>query len=129
MKKTKVGYVDGFVLVVPKSKVATYKKMARFMARLCKKYGALEYRECMGNDLTPSMGGMKAPTFSTMTKLKKGETVWFSYVTYKSKKHRDQTNARMMKDPSMDDPKWKAMPMPFDMKRMAYGGFTVEVSS
>jgi uncharacterized protein YbaA (DUF1428 family) len=60
---------------------------------------------------------------------RKGETVWFSYIVYKSRKHRDQVMAKMMKDPTMNDPKWKDMPMPFDMKRMAVGGFKVEVSA
>lgn len=129
MAKAKVGYVDGFVLVVPRKNTAVYKKMAGAMAKMCKKYGALDYKECMGADMHPKgMGDMKALAFPTMTKAKKGEVVWFSYITYKSKTHRDQVNAKVMKDPVMNDPKWQKMKMPFDMKRMAYGGFKVEVS-
>lgn len=128
MTKTKVGYVDGFVLVVPRKNIATYKKMARSMAKLTRKYGALEFRECMGFDLYPKgMKEMGALPFPKLTKLKKGETVWFSFITYKSKAHRDQVNAKLMKDPVMTDPKWESVKMPFDMKRMAMGGFKVEV--
>lgn len=116
-------YVDGFVLVVPKKKVQAYKKMAQQGGKLWKKYGALDYKECVGDDLHPNMGGMKASSFPKITRLKKGETVWFSFIVYKSKKHRDQVNAKVMKDPAMNDPTWKDKPMPFDMKRMAYGGF------
>jgi uncharacterized protein YbaA (DUF1428 family) len=75
------------------------------------------------------MGGMKALAFPKMAGAKKGETVWFSFIVYKSRKHRDQVNAKLMKDPMMDDPKIKNMPMPFDMKRMAYGGFKVAVDA
>ncbi len=127
MAKAKEGYVDGFVLTVPKNKINVYKKMARMMSGLCQKYGVLDYKECMGDDMHPSMGGMKALAFPKMARAKRNETVWFSYVVYKSRKHRDQVNAKMMKDPVMNDPKMKDMPMPFDMKRMAYGGFKVMV--
>ena len=131
MAKNNVGYVDGFVLPVPKNKTSEYRKIAGVMAKLCKKYGALDYKECIGEDLKPkSMGGMKFTLFPQMVKLKPGETVWFSYITYKiSRKHRDEVNKKVMKDPIMNDPKNKNMPMPFDMKRMAYGGFKVMVSS
>jgi uncharacterized protein YbaA (DUF1428 family) len=129
MANTKGGYVDGFVLTVPKNKVETYKKMARMMAKVCKKYGVLEYKECMGDDMRPSMGGMKALTFPKLAGMKKGETVWFSFFVFKSRKHRDQVNAKLMKDPMMNDPIIKDMPMPFDMKRMAYGGFKVVVQA
>jgi len=121
-------YVDGFVLVVPKNKVAEYKKMAAKGGKIWKKYGALDYKECIAEDLNPKMmpEGMK-PQFPIMTKLKPGETIVFSYIVYKSRKHRDQVNAKVMKDPFMDDPEWKDKPMPFDMKRMAYAGFEVIV--
>ncbi|MCE9548859.1 DUF1428 domain-containing protein [Candidatus Nomurabacteria bacterium] len=122
---SKENYVDGFVLVVPKNKISAYKKMAQLGAKMWKKHGALDYKECMIDDAKPK--GITFP-FPKMMKLKKGETVWFSYITYKSKKHRDQVNAKVMKDPAMDDPKWKNMPMPMDMKRFAYGGFKVIVS-
>lgn len=121
-------YVDGFVFVVPKKNLADYRKMAEFGKKLWKKYGALDYKECMGDDLEPKpMGEEKPLSFVEMTKAKSNETVWFSYIVYKSKKHRDSVNAKVMKDPAMDDPKWKDKPMPFDMKRFAYGGFKVEI--
>lgn len=121
-------YVDGFVLVVPKKKLAEYRKMAQWGKKLWMKYGALDYKECMGDDLKPkSMGGPKPLSFVKMAKAKSGEAVWFSFIVYKSKKHRDAVNAKVMKDPAMNDPKWKDKPMPFDMKRMASGGFKVVV--
>lgn len=129
MAKQKGNYVDGFVLVVPKNKVAAYKKMAQMGAEMWKKYGALDYMECMGDDLNPNMGGEPALTFSKMINLKKDETVWFSFITYKSKKHRDQVNKKVMSDSSMNDPQWEGKEMPMDMKRFAYGGFKVVVSS
>lgn len=113
-------YVDGFVLVVPKKNIPAYKKLAARAGKIWKKHGALHYTECIGDDLKPKFVTL---TFPKMIKLKKGETVWFSFVTYKSKKHRDQVNAKVMKDPFMNDPKNKNNPMPFDMKRTAYGGF------
>jgi uncharacterized protein YbaA (DUF1428 family) len=122
-------YVDGFVLVVPKKNVAAYRKMAASGAKIWKKHGALDYKECMGNDMDPNMGGMPALTFPKMVRIKRNETVWFSYIVYKSRKHRDQVNAKVMKDPAMNDPEWKDKPMPFDMKRFAYGGFKVIVSA
>lgn len=125
--KNKVGYVDGFVLSVPKKKLATYKKMAAAMSKIMKKHGAIDYKECVADDMNPDMGGMKMLTFPRLAKPKSGEVVFFSYITFKSRTHRDQVNARAMKDPVMNDPKYKNMPMPFDMKRMAYGGFKVLV--
>ncbi len=122
-------YVDGFVLVVPKKKLKEYKKMAQGGAKIWMKYGALDYKECIGDDLKPNMGGFKVATFPQITKLKKGEAVVFSYIVFKSRKHRDQVNAKVTKDPSMNDPEMKNTPMPFDMKRMAYGGFEVLVDS
>ena len=116
-------YVDGFVLVVKKKNLEAYRKMAEEGGKLWKKYGALEYFECVGDDLKPKMGKIKIADFPTMAKTKKGETVVFSFIVYKSRKHRDAVNAKVMKDPSMKDPQWKDKPMPFDMKRMAYGGF------
>ena len=116
-------YVDGFVLVIKKGQLHAYKKMAEMGGKIWKKHGALDYVEAVGNDLHPNMGGMKVLTFPKMIKPKKGEHVVFSFITYKSRKHRDQVNAKVMKDPFMHDPNQKDMPMPFDMKRMAYGGF------
>ena len=129
MAKTKTGYVDGFVFIVPNKKLAAYKQMATLGAKVWMKHGALDYKECMGDDLTPSMGGMKHGGFSKLTKMKRGETVWFSYITFKSKAHRDQVNKKVMKDPMMNDPKFATMEMPFDMSRFSYGGFKVVVSA
>jgi uncharacterized protein YbaA (DUF1428 family) len=122
-------YVDGFVLVVPKAKVAEYKKMAKEGRDVWMKHGALEYYECMGADLkTKAMGGMPAPLrFTKLTKAKPGETVWFSFVVYKSKKHRDEVNKKVMDEMNEKYKDQKDMSMPFDMKRMAQGGFSVEV--
>ena len=116
-------YIDGFVLVVPKKNIKKYQKMAQEAGKMWMKYGALEYKECVGEDLQPNMGGFKPLTFPKMTKTKKDETVVFSYIVYKSRKHRDEVNGKIMKDPTMNDPKHKNKPMPFDVKKMAYGGF------
>ena len=123
-------YVDGFVLVVPKKNLAEYRKMAQLGKKMWMKYGALDYKECVGDDLQPkSMGGPKPLSFLKMAKAKSGEAVWFSFIVYKSKKHRNEVNAKVMKDPLMNDPKWKDMPMPFDMRRFASGGFKVIVDT
>src|SRR3990172_4363634 len=90
-------YVDGFVIVVPKNKVAEYKKMATEGRDVWMKNGALEYYECMGEDLIPkAMGGEKPLAFTKMAKAKPGETVWFSFIVYKSRKHRDTVNKNVM---------------------------------
>ncbi len=121
-------YVDGFLLVVPKNKAGEYKKMAQLGKKIWMKYGALDYKECKGDDLRiKPMGGHKARSFIDAAKAKAGETVWFSFIVYKNKKHRDQVNKKVMSDPAMNDPKWQTMPMPMDMKRFSSGGFTVEV--
>ncbi len=121
-------YVDGFLLIVPKNKTAEYKKMATLGKKIWMKHGALDYKECRGDDLNPkAMPGMKMRSFTDAAKAKSGETVWFSFIVFKSKKHRDQVNKKVMKDPLMNDPAWKEKSMPFDMKRFSYGGFTVEV--
>jgi len=130
MKQQK--YVDGFVLAVPKKNMQAYKKMAAVAGKVWKKHGALEYFECVGEDMAPNMGdmgGMKALTFPKVLKLKKGEVALFSFIVYKSRKHRDQVNAKVMKDAAMNDPKYKDKPMPFDVRRMAYGGFTTIVEA
>jgi len=113
-------YVDGFVLVVPKKKLEEYKKMASDAGKIWKKYGALEYFECMGDDLHPKMVKL---TFPKMTRLKKGETVWFSFIIHKSKARRDTVNAKVMKYFNKKYNEEDRKKMPFDMKRMAYGGF------
>ena len=124
MPAKKALYVDGFLLTVPKSKLAAYKKLAETGARLWKKHGALDYKECVGDDLAPK--GV-AFIFPKAAKAKPGEVVVFSYITFASRAHRDQVNAKVMQDPAMNDPKQKKRAMPFDMKRMAYGGFKVLV--
>ena len=119
-----MNYVDGFVLVVPNKSLRTYVGMARKACKVWKEHGALEYREAVGDDLTVPMG----LPFGKLTKLKKNETVVFAWIVYKSKAHRNQVNAKVMKDPrmnSMCDPKNP----PFDMKRMSYGGFKIAVAS
>lgn len=122
-------YVDGFVLVVPKKNVAAYRKMAAMGKKMWMKHGALDYKECMGDDLRPEgMGDMKARQFPEMANAKGGDTVWFSFIVFKSKQHRNAVNAKVMKD-MMNDPKSKNMQMPFDMKRFAYGGFKVVVDA
>lgn len=113
-------YIDGYVLPVPKKNLAKYRQMAKMGSKLWKKYGALEYFESVGDDMSPKWAGIKFPQ---MTKAKSDETVIFSWVVFKSRAHRDAVNAKVMKDPAMNDPKYKDMSMPFDAKRMAYGGF------
>ncbi len=115
-----MAYVDGFVLAVPKRKIAAYKRMAQKAGRVWKEYGAIEYVECVGDDLKPTWGMPRA------ARLKEGETAVFSWIVYRSRAHRDQVNKKVMKDPrlaKMMDPK----SMPFDLKRMAFGGFKVLV--
>ena len=119
-------YVDGFVLVVPKKNVNAYKKMAKVASKVWKKHGALEYKECLIDDPKPKWVTL---TFAKMIKAKPSDTVWFSYIVYKSRKHRDQVNAKVMKDSEMNSDKWKDTPMPFDMKRMAYAGFNAIVEA
>jgi len=94
--------------------------MAQLGAKLWKKYGALQYTEAIGDDLAPKG---TVTRFPKLAKTKSGETVVFSFIVYKSRKHRDSVNKKVMSDPVMNDPKMKNMVMPFDPKRMAYGGF------
>ena len=111
-------YVDGFVLPIPKRKLQAYRRIAQKAGRVWREHGALEYRECVGDDL--HIKGVLP--FPRLVRLKPGETVAFSWIVYKSRAHRDRVNAKVMKDPrlaKMMDPK----AMPFDMKRMVYGGF------
>jgi len=115
-------YVDGFVLPVPKKNLESYRRMAQKAGKMWRKYGALDYKECVGDDLKPKWG----VPFPRTVKLKPGETVVFSYIVFKSRAHRDRVNAKVMKDPVMTAG-MQDMPMPFDMKRMVYGGFKVLV--
>ena len=110
-------YVDGFVLAVPKKNMAAYRKMATKAGKKWKEYGALSYVETVADDVKSG----KSTSFPQSVKLKNGEVVVFSWITYKSRKHRDQVNAKVMKDPYVVnfDPKT----LPFDGKRMFWGGF------
>jgi uncharacterized protein YbaA (DUF1428 family) len=123
-RRTCMRYVDGYVLPVPKKNLRTYRRMAQKAAKVWRKHGALEYFECVGDDLSPKWAGIKFPR---AVRAKPGETVVFSFIVFKSQAHRDSVNARVMKDPFMDE--YKDKPMPFDVKRMAYGGFKVIVSA
>lgn len=125
MTKHKAQYVDGYVLVVPKKNVKAYTRMAQMGYKVWMKYGALDYKECIGDDLNSKWG----LPFPKLMKIKRNECVIFSYVAFKSRAHRDQVNAKVMKDPMMNDSSYKDKPMPFDMKRMVYGGFKVIVGS
>jgi len=123
MKKQKAHYVDGFVLAVPKRNIDAYRRMARMGGKIWREYGALEFRECVGDDLAVKMG----VPFSRIMKKKPNETIVFSWITFKSRTHRDRVNAKVMKDPRLDDMDPKSMP--FDVKRMAYGGFKILVDA
>ena len=121
-------YVDGFVLVVPKDKAEDYKKMAEGGRDSWMKHGALGYYECRGNDLVPQeMGGQKARAFTEMVGASENDTVWFSFIIFKSKEHRDEVNAKVMAEMDEEAKEYEDMKMPFDMNKMAYGGFQVEV--
>ena len=121
-------YIDGFVLVVPKNKAGEYKKMAEIGRDTWMKCGALEYYECRGDDLIPQeMGGEKARAFTEMAGAAGDDTVWFSFIVFQSKEHRDEVNARVMEEMTRQMEGHEDMSMPFDMKKMAYGGFQVEV--
>ena len=113
-------YVDGFVIAIPKKNVANYKKMAEFGKRLWVKYGALDYYECLSDDMNPKGAQL---TFPKLTKTKPNETVIFSFIVFKNKTHRNQVNKKVMGDPAMSSDKMKDFPMPFKLNRMAYGGF------
>jgi len=118
-------YVDGFVLPVPKKNLPAYKRMSTLAGKVWRSHGALDYKECAGDDL--KIKGVAS--FLRAARAKGGETVVFSYIVYKSRAHRDRVNAKVMKDPRMAkmmDPK---APMPFDAKRMVYGGFKVIVDA
>ena len=117
-------YVDGFVLPVPKKNLKAYARMSQKAGQVWKDHGALEYRECVGDDLEVKMG----LPFKKLTKLKPGETVVFAWIVYKSRAHRDKVNAKVMKDPRMNA-MMDGKKMPFDVKRMAYGGFNVLVDA
>lgn len=115
-------YVDGFLLPIPKKNKKTYVAMAKIGSKVWKDHGALEYRECIGEDLGPHPGMVP---FTKMLKTKRTETVVFAWIVYRSRKHRDQVNAKVMQDPRIL--KMMGKKMPFDINRMLYGGFEVVV--
>ena len=115
-------YVDGYLIPLPKKNLAAYKRMASKAGKVWREHGALEYRECVGEDLASKWG----TPYARLLKLKRGETAVYSWIVFKSRAHRDAVNAKVMKDPRLEkmmDPK----AMPFDPKRMCYGGFDVIV--
>jgi len=117
-------YVDGFIVPVPKKKLAAYRTMARLAGKVWREHGALDYRECVAEDVKVG----KLTSFPRSVKLKANETVVFSWITYKSRAHRDRVNAKVMKDPrlaKMMSPEG----VPFDAKRMIYGGFDTIVKA
>lgn len=109
-------YVDGFVLPVPTARLADYRRLARKAGKIWKEYGALEYRECVADDVKPG----KLTSFPQSVKLKADETVVFSWIVFRSRKDRDRINAKVMADPRLD---MNMKDMPFDAKRMFWGGF------
>lgn len=117
-----MNYVDGFVVPVPSKNLPAYRRMSQKMGKIYREYGALEYRECIADDVKPG----KVTSFPQSVLLKRGETVVFAWIVLKSRAHRDRVNAKVMKDPrltDMMDPK----SLPFDGMRMFYGGFKVMV--
>jgi uncharacterized protein YbaA (DUF1428 family) len=116
-------YVDGFIIPVPKKKLSAYKKMAKLGAKVWREHGALDYRECVADDV--QIG--KTTSFPRSVKRKPNETIIFAFITYKSRAHRDAVNKKCMKDKRFEaymNPK----AMPFDMKRMIWGGFKTIVT-
>ena len=121
-------YVDGFVLVVPKGKEAEYQKMAEMGRDSWMKHGALQYFECRGDDLKQQeMGDLKSRAFQEMAGASADENVWFSFIVFNSKEHRDEVNKKVMEEMSATYSEQSSFEMPTDMKRMAYGGFAVAV--
>jgi uncharacterized protein YbaA (DUF1428 family) len=117
-------YVDGFVLPIPKRNTNAYRRMARKAGKVWREHGALQYVESIADDVKPG----KHTSFPQSVKLKRGEVVWFSYIVYKSRKDRDRVLAKVMKDPRLAD-MMNSKSMPFDGKRMFWGGFKVMVSA
>ena len=114
-----MAYVDGFLLPVPKKNVEAYRKIARKAGKIWREHGALDYRECVADDVDVQFG----TPFPSLASTKKDETLIFAWITFKSRAHRDRVNAKVMKDPRLVGPE---TPL-FDSKRMSYGGFKVIV--
>lgn len=117
-----MNYVDGFVIPVPKKNLLAYRRMAQKAGAIWREHGAVEFRECIADDVKPG----KITSFPQSVKLKPGETVVFSWIVYKSRAHRDRVNAKVMKDPRLAD-MMNPKSLPFDGKRMFWGGFKVLV--
>jgi uncharacterized protein YbaA (DUF1428 family) len=117
-------YVDGYVLPVPVKNLAAYRRIAQKAGKIWREHGALEYRECVGEDLKVKWG----VPFPKTLKVKPGETVVFAWIVFKSRAHRDKVNAKVMKDPRLNS-SMKESEMAFDCKRMVYGGFKVLVDA
>lgn len=113
-------YVDGFVIPIPKENAEAYRRIARKAGKVWKEHGALEYVECIADDVKPG----KHTSFPQSVKLKPGEMVWFSWIVYRSRKHRDRVNAKVMADPRMATMGPEGI---FDGKRLIYGGFEAKV--
>lgn len=118
-----MAYVDGFVIPVPKKNVAAYRRIARVAGKVWREHGALDYKECVGDDLQV-MCGMP---MTKLTKAKPSETIVFAFIVYKSRAHRDRVNAKVMMDTRMAA--FANQKMPFDVQRMSYGGFKVLVDA
>ena len=122
-----MAYVDGFLIAVPKDKLDDYRTMARLGRDTWMKYGALDYKECVGDDLEPSMPGMEGLPFPRLTNLAADEVLIFAFIVFESRQHRDAVNAKVMADPAMSPEQMATMP--FDMMRFSYGGFDVMVDA
>ena len=120
-----MGYVDGYVLPIPKRNLQAYRRMAQRAGKIWREHGAVDYKECVGEDLKKTKWSLP---FSSMLKLNPGETVVFAYIVFKSRAHRDRVNAKVMKDPRLTAG-MADQSMPFDLKRMIYGGFKVLVDA
>lgn len=117
-------YVDGYVLPVPTKNLQNYRRIALKAGKIWREHGALDYKECFGDDL--DVKGLVP--FPRQVKLKRGETVVFSWIVFKSRAHRDRVNAKVMKDPRLAN-MMNAKSLPFDVKRMLYGGFKIAVDA
>ena len=115
-------YVDGFVLPVPKKNVAAYRRMATKAGKVWRDHGALDYKECVADDVKKG----KVTSFPQSVKLKAGEAVWFSWIVYRNRRHRDAVLKKVMADERLKD-MMDMKKMPFDARRMIYGGFKVVV--
>lgn len=119
-----MAYVDGFLIPIKKKKLKDYKNMAQGGKKIWMKHGAVDYKECVGDDLKNTFG----TSFTKLLKLKPDETAVFAYIVFKSRKHRDAVNKKVMSDPSMGNPE-DSKKIPFNVKRMCYGGFKAIVEA